>query len=145
MGQLPSPHRGGAGGGVKMILLNFSHPLTDDQLARVEALTGQKVTEVRGEMPQFDHEQPFAEQVRALVDRVGLSPEEWQTMPLLVNPPGYAPATAVLLAELHGRMGHFPAVMRLRPVEGSVPTRYEVAEVVNLQVVRDEARTRRQR
>lgn len=126
-----------------MILLNFSHPLTDEQLAQVEALTGQKVAEVRGEMPQFDHGAPFAEQVRALADRVGLSPEEWQTMPLLVNPPGYAPATAVLLAELHGRMGHFPAVLRLRPVEGSVPTRYEVAEVVNLQVVRDEARTRR--
>ncbi len=127
-----------------MILLNFSHPLTDEQLAQVEALTGQKVTEVRGEMPQFDHEQPFAEQVRALVDRVGPSPEEWQTMPLLVNPPGYAPAAAALLAELHGRIGHFPTVLRLRPVEGSVPTRYEVAEVINLQTVRDNARIRRQ-
>jgi len=110
----------------------------------VEALTGQKVTEVRGEMPQFDHGAPFAEQVRALADRVGLSPEEWQTTPLLVNLPGYAPAAAALLAELHGRMGHFPAVLRLRPVEGSVPTRYEVAEIINLQAIRDQARIRRQ-
>ncbi|HID61242.1 MAG TPA: hypothetical protein EYP49_00630 [Anaerolineae bacterium] len=100
---------------------------------------------MRGEMPQFDHEQPFTGQVRALADRVGLSPEEWQTTLLLVNPPGYAPAAATLLAELHGRIGHFPAVLRLRPVEGSVPTRYEVAEVINLQQVRDKARTRRQK
>ena len=127
-----------------MILLNFSHPLTADHLAQVEALIGQRVAEVRGEMPQFDHRASFVEQVRALADRVGLSPEEWQTTPLLVNPPGYAPATAVLLAELHGRIGHFPAVLRLRPVEGSVPTRYEVAEVINLQQIREDARWRRQ-
>jgi hypothetical protein len=127
-----------------MILLNFSHPLTADQLAQVAALTGQKVAEVRGEMPQFDHELPFAEQVRALAERVGLSPEEWQTAPLLINPPGYAPAAAALLAELHGRIGHFPAVLRLSPVEGSIPTCYEVAEIINLQRIRDQARKRRQ-
>jgi len=127
-----------------MILLNFTHPLTAEQLAQVAALTGQPVTEVRGEMPQFNHQEPFAEQVQALADRVGLSPKEWQTTPLLVNPPGYAPATAALLAEIHGRRGHFPALLRLRPVEGSTPTRYEVAEVLNLQHIRDDARLRRQ-
>lgn len=127
-----------------MILLNFSHPLTPDQLAYIETLTGQPVAEVRGEMAEFDHESPFAEQVRALADRVGLSPEEWQTTPLLVVPPSLNFITAVLLAELHGRMGYFPPVVRLRPVEGSTPTRYEVAEVINLQQVRDDARTRRQ-
>jgi len=127
-----------------MILLNFTHPLTADQLAQVAALTGQPVTEVRGEMPQFNHHEPFAQQVRALVDRVGLSPQEWQTAPLLVNLPGYAPAAAALLAEIHGRSGHFPALLRLRPVEGSTPTRYEVAEVLNLQYIRDNARLRRQ-
>ena len=127
-----------------MILLNFSHPLTDEHLAQIEALTGQKVAEVRGEMAQFDHWAPFAEQVRALADRVGLSSEEWQTTPLLVVSPSLNFIAVTLLAELHGRMGYFPPVVRLRPVEGSTPTRYEVAEVVNLQQVRDDARTRRQ-
>ena len=126
-----------------MILLNFSHPLTDEQLAQVEALTGQKVTEVRGEMVQFDHGAPFGKQVRGLADRVGLSPQEWQTTPLLVNLPGYSPGAAALLAELHGRIGHFPAVLRLSPVEGSLPTRYEVAEIINLQYIRDQARKER--
>jgi hypothetical protein len=126
-----------------MILLNFSHPLTDDQLAQVEAMTGKSVAEVRGEMAEFDHQAPFAEQVRALAGCVGLSPEEWQTMPLLVNLPGYAPGAAALLAELHGRMGHFPAVLRLSPMEGSVLAHYEVAEVINLRYIRDQARKER--
>ena len=127
-----------------MILLNFTHPLTQEQIKEIEAVTGQKVTEMRGEMAEFDHQAPFAEQVRALADRVGLSPEEWQTTPLLVIPPSLNFIAVVLLAELHGRMGYFPPVVRLRPVEGSTPTRYEVAEVINLQQIRDDARTRRQ-
>ena len=126
-----------------MILLNFSHPLKPEHLAQVEALTDQKVVEVRGEMPQFDHGASFSEQVWVLADRVGLSSEEWQTAALLVVPPSLNFIAAVLLAELHGRMGYFPPVIRLRPVEGSTPTRYEVAEVINLQQVRDEARRRR--
>jgi hypothetical protein len=48
-----------------------------------------------------------------------------------------------LLAELHGRMGYFPAMLRLRPVTGSTPPRFEVAEIINLQTVRDRARSRR--
>lgn len=126
-----------------MILLNFSHPLTDEQLAQVEALAGQAVVEVRDEMSEFDHQAPLGEQVRALVDRTGLTAVEWQTAALVVNLPGYAPAAALLLAELHGRMGHFPTMLCLRPVAGSTPTRYEVAELINLQAARDEARARR--
>ena len=126
-----------------MILLNFSHPLTEGQVKEIKAITGQAVAEVRGEMAQFDHEAPFAEQVQALADRAGLSPEEWQTKPLLVVPPSLNFIAVTLLAELHGRMGYFPPVIRLRPVESSTPTRYEVAEVINLQDVRDEARRRR--
>ncbi|MFL5624460.1 MAG: CRISPR-associated protein Csx15, partial [Ktedonobacteraceae bacterium] len=66
----------------------------------------------------------------------------WQTRPLLINPPGFAPAAFVLLAELHGRIGHFPSLIRLRPKAGPV-TGYEVAELLNLQSIRDTARLRR--
>ena len=34
-------------------------------------------------------------------------------------------------AELHGRMRHFPTLLRLRPVPDLIPT-YEVAELLNL-------------
>ncbi|MBC7335619.1 MAG: hypothetical protein H5U01_05025 [Clostridia bacterium] len=41
-------------------------------------------------------------------------------------------------------MGHFPAIMRLRPTS-DVPPQFEVAEIINLQQVRDQARERRMR
>ncbi len=126
-----------------MILLNFTHPLTPDQVRQVEALTGEEVAEVRHVPAQFDTEEFFAPQVVALAEGCGLSPEEWQTRPILVVPPALNFIAVALLAELHGRMGYFPPVVRTRPVAGSVPPRYEVAEVLNLQAIRDEARKRR--
>jgi len=127
-----------------MILLNFTHPLTGEQVRQIEAITGQAVAEVRDVPAQFDPQQPFAPQAQALVEACRLTPAEWQTQPILVNPPSLNVIAAVLLAELHGRMGYFPPVIRLRPVAGSTPPRYEVAEVINLQEVRDQARRRRQ-
>ena len=92
---------------------------------------------------QIDQGEPLEPQITAIVDVVGLSSEVWQTRPLLINPPGYAPAAFVLLAELHGRIGHFPSLIRLRPKLGPV-TSYEVAELLNLQTIREAARKRRQ-
>ena len=126
-----------------MIILNFSHPLTEEHIGQIEALTGQGVERVIEVKTQFDHRRPFAEQVRELVDSVGFSPQEWQTLPLIINPPALNFIAATLLAELHGRMGYFPSVLRLRPVPDSNPPQYEVAEVINLQAVRDAARERR--
>jgi hypothetical protein len=126
-----------------MILLNFSHPLTPDQLAQVEKLTGQSVDRVLVLPAQFDHQQPFGPQLEALVAPLDLTPEQWQTAPLAIVPPSLNFITGMLLAELHGRMGYFPPLVRLRPVEGALPPRYEVAEMLNLQAVRDTARLRR--
>ncbi len=126
-----------------MILLNFSHPLTADHLAQVEALTGQAVQRVIERPLQVSADRRLAEQVVEVVDRIGPSVTELQTLPLVVNPPGYAPAAAALLAELHGRIGYFPAILWIRPVVGSTPPRFQVAEVVNLQAMREAARERR--
>jgi hypothetical protein len=123
-----------------MILLNFSHPLTDEQLAAVEQLTNRKVEQVVPLAIQFDHDKAFLPQLQEALRKVTLSPEQWQTAPIIVNLPSFNYITALLLAELHGRMGYFPPVLRLKPVEGAVPPRYEVAEVINLQGVRDDAR-----
>jgi|SRR5579859_108046 len=125
-----------------MILLNFTHPLTETQYAQIEALAGASIEEIRDIPVQIRQEEALEPQMTAIVDNVGLSSEEWQTRPLLINPPGYAPAAFVLLAELHGRIGHFPTLVRLRPKPGPVTT-YEVAELLNLQAVRDAARERR--
>lgn len=125
-----------------MFLLNFTHPLTDTQCAQIEAIAGISLVEIRTIPVQIRQEEALEPQVAAIVDSAGLSSHEWQTRPLLINPPGYAPAAFVLLAELHGRIGHFPSLVRLRPKSGPVTT-YEVAELLNLQAVRESARKRR--
>ncbi len=126
-----------------MILLNFTHPLTADHLAQVAELTGQAVDRVIDAETQFDVAVSFVIQVGDLVNSIGLSPVEWQTAPMVVNPPALNAIAVTLLAELHGRMGYFPPVVRLRPLAGSVPPRFEVAEIIDLQAVRAAARRHR--
>lgn len=122
-----------------LVLLNFAHPLTASQKASIEELAGVPLDKML-EIPTFINEsKPLEPQIASLLDTIDLSHEEWHTSHILVNPPGYAPAAFLLLAEIHGRSGHFPGFVRLRPVQGSV-TAYEVAEIINLQAVRDAAR-----
>lgn len=125
-----------------MLILNFAHPLTDEQAARIEELAGATIEEVRAIPVNIEQAEPLEPQISTIVNSLQLSSEEWQKRPLLINPPGYAPATAVLLAELHGRIGHFPTLIRLRPTPGAITT-YEVAELLNLRKIRDAARGRR--
>jgi len=126
-------------------LINFAHPITEEQLRQIEALTGRKVEQVISVDAHIDPSEPLAPQVVAMADRVGLSAEEWQTLPLLIVLPSLNYSAGVLLAELHGRMGYFPSIVRLRPAPGAIPSGFEVAEVINLQAVRDAARARRGR
>lgn len=126
-----------------MLILNFSHPLTEEQKTQIEALTGQAIAEVRAIPSQMDNARPFAGQIEEMVRAVGLSSAEWQTRPLLINPPAYNFAAVTLTAYLHGLMGYFPPVVRLRPVPEATPPRFEVAEIINLQAVRDAARRER--
>ncbi len=126
-----------------MLLLNFSHPLTAEQTAQIEALAGQPISQVIAAPAQFDPQQPFSPQMAALLARIPLTPEAWQRDPILIVPPALNFIAVLLIAELHGRMGYFPPVARLRPVAGALPPRFEVAEVLNLQAVRDAARQQR--
>jgi hypothetical protein len=125
-----------------MILFNYAHPLTPDQLAQTAELLG-ATPEVRFIPTQADRARPLAEVARELADAATLTPEEWQTQPLLLNPPALAPLALALIAELHGRCGYFPPILNIRPAPESLPPRYEVAEIVNLQTLRDAARNRR--
>jgi len=126
-----------------MLLLNFSHPLTDEQKAQIETLTGQAIAQVIAVPVHFDNAQPFRPQLEALLAQVPLTPNQWQTEAILVNLPALNFIAALLLADLHGRMGYFPPVVRIRPVPHALPPRYEVAEILDLQAVRDAARAQR--
>jgi hypothetical protein len=126
-----------------MILLNFSHPITQAQQAQIEALTGQSIAQTIDAMPHFEEQQPFGPQLQALLTQVALTPTQWQSEPILVVLPSLNFIAAALLAELHGRMGYFPPVVRTRPVADVLPRRYEVAELLDLQGIRETARKAR--
>ena len=126
-----------------MILINFSHPFSPQQIAQIEVLSGQSIDQVLDIAVHLDNLKPFLPQLQELVTNIPLDPRSLQTEPVLVNPPALNFITALLVAELHGRMGYFPSILRVRPVPESLPTQYEIAEILNLQDVRDSARQRR--
>lgn len=126
-----------------MLLLNLSHPLTAEQLQQIEALSGKKIGAVKNITVHFDAAKPYPEQITALVDGIGLTPQQWQNEPILLNPPSFNFIAVALLAELHGRMGYFPPCVRLRPVKDSLPPQFEAAEIINLNEIREQARKRR--
>jgi hypothetical protein len=127
-----------------MILLNFSHPITEEQQTQIEALIGKKIERIHHDLVQFDHAEPYLPQLAKVMDHLPLSPQELQSAAVLVILPSFNAIAALVLAELHGRMGYFPPIVRMRPVEGAIPPKYEAAEILNLQNVRDVARTKRQ-
>lgn len=126
-----------------MLLLNYSHPLTPAQLAQLETLTGQPLARIISLPSQIDPQQPLAPQIVQLAEAAGLTPEEWQTTPILIVPPALNFSAAVLIAHLHGLIGYFPPIVRLRPIPNSLPPQFEVAEIINLQQIRDTARQKR--
>ncbi len=128
-----------------LVLLNFARPLTPTQRGQIEVTLGYRIARIISLPIEFEDTDDFGPQVVDLADQAGLTAHEWQTLPILINPPGFAAGALCLLSELHGRMGHFPTMIRLRPRPHSNPAAYDVAELVNLQALRDAARKRNQK
>lgn len=126
-----------------MYIINLAHPLTEAHIRKIQEITGKIVTEVKEIPSQIDHNLPLEPQIETLLDKIGFTPQQWQTEPFLVNLPALNFSAAAVLAQLHGRVGYFPPVIRLRPVPEQIPPRYEVAEILNLQDMRDRARKKR--
>ncbi len=126
-----------------MLILNYSHPLTDDQHNQIETLIKQPISEVRHIAVQLEQQAEFAPQIGKLIEATQLSATEWQTQPLLIVPPALNFIALALLAELHGLMGYFPDCVRMRPVGQARPPRFEVAEILSLQDYRTTGRSRR--
>jgi transcriptional regulator with XRE-family HTH domain len=122
-----------------ILILNFAYPLTEQQRAQIEELAGTGIEDIITIPTLINEEEPLEPQINRLIDAIGLSIDDWDKRHILINPPGYAPAALLLLAEIHGRIGHFPTLIRMRPKHGSV-TSYEVVELLNLQTIRDAAR-----
>jgi hypothetical protein len=128
-----------------MNILNFAHPFTEAQLVQIRDLLPEQplALQVFHLPAHFDAQTPYLPQVQLLLSKIPLSPDDLQTAAIIINLPSFSAIAALVLAELHGRLGYFPPVLRLRPVEGALPPRFEVAEILNLQDVRDAARAKR--
>ncbi|WP_027357203.1 CRISPR-associated protein Csx15 [Desulfofundulus thermocisternus] len=126
-----------------MRIINFSHPLTEQNLREIENLTGCPVSEVIEVPSQVDLQSPLEPQIASRLDELGLSSRDWQTEPLLLNLPSLNCSAAVVLVIVHGRMGYFPPVLRLRPDNDGLVPRFTVAEILNLQAIRERARGKR--
>ncbi len=123
-----------------MLILNFSHPMTEMQKREAEALTGQTIEEVYNIHVQFDNDVSYAQQAETLMQNLPVDGTTLQTKPILILLPSSNFIAAAVLASLHGLMGYFPAVLRISPEAGSLPPVYHAAEVLNLQAIRDKAR-----
>ncbi len=123
-----------------MILINFSHPISEAQRAEIERLAGQSIAQLIDIPVQFDNDAPFSDQVLDLSARIPLDSVALQTEPILVNLPSLNYIAAGLLVWLNGRMGYFPAIVRMRSRADRAPFVYEVAELINLQALRERVR-----
>jgi hypothetical protein len=124
-----------------MRILNFGHPLTPDQLQKVEEVTDLSIQRVLDIPLLIDTNHPIAPQLEEVINELE-SIFNFQTDPYLVSCPGLDVVSVVLLTLLHGRSGYFPSVIRLAAAS-SRPQRYEVIEVIDLQVLRDKSRVKR--
>jgi hypothetical protein len=131
--------------GQRYLVLNFSsHLILPNQQQTIQKKMSWPAIEViDARLGNVAENRNFAATLVNHIEKIDLLPNEWQTSPMVVVPAGYAPAWAVLLAELHGRLGYFPDVVRLRPASAHAEEKFEVAEVVPLREIRGQARGKR--
>lgn len=131
--------------GDRFLALNFSgHPVLAGQQKAIQKRMGWPALEVIDvPMGTVAEDENFLKTAIRKVDGIDLLPNEWQTFSLVAVPSGYSPLWSALLAEIHGRLGHFPDVVRLRPAPQGEKEKFEVAEILDLRDVRHQARTKR--
>lgn len=119
-------------------IINFTHKLSSQQLADQFSGALPRVIDIPVQIIDFAS-RPFADQIRDIVDVSGFTADQWQSEDFIVNVAGMSPATAGILAEIHGRSGHFPKMLLMeRGTE-----RYHIAGIQDLQAIREAARNRR--
>ena len=128
----------------RYLVLNFSgHPVLPGQQKKIRNIMGWPMLDVI-DVPigTVSENERFLRVAIEKVDSIDLLPEEWQTVPIVVIPAGYSYLWSPIIAELHGRLGHFPDVVRIRPVKDE-REKFEVAEILDLRDIRHQARAKR--
>jgi hypothetical protein len=124
-----------------MTILNLASPLSSEDTSIIAALCGRKARRVVDVAAAFSETDPLAPQVRAMLDGLGFSSSDWQNQSIVLNLPPDPVASALIVAEIAGRRGRTPSVVRWKRTAGA--TRMEPAEVISLHEIRKEARHQR--
>lgn len=124
------------------VVLNFSHPFTDEQKVEIANLLGIMMEEVQFQTNlsiqyQYENTEELVAQVMRQVASVGLSGSDWQTQRIVVNLPAHSGGAMIALTEMHGRMGYFPTVLRVERADDG----FHFTEVVDLEALRLRALT----
>jgi hypothetical protein len=125
------------------ILVNTSHRITDSQLEELTSLVGTAPVRVVDVEVQFDDTIDFEPQTVALIGAITAAGVRLGEDTIVLNPPAHSAIASVLLAALHGQCGGFPSIIRMSRVGATVST-WSIAELINLQVVREAARRNRE-
>lgn len=100
-------------------MLNFGAPLFPAHVKRIQRLAGTVVEQVVDvDVRAIWDEEPLPPQVAALLDRIGVSPEEWKATSWLVHLPPSGAVAGIILIELYRRLDRFPSLLRLLPYGG---------------------------
>lgn len=126
-----------------MHILNFAHPMTEAQQNQLAEKVGTAIDHVTTIKIHLDQTKEFVPQVVAVVDSLEIDSAAWQSNAWVIVLPALNYIAAILLAELHGRIGYFPTVVRLRPSDNPLLNEFVIAEIINLNRVREDARARR--
>ena len=127
----------------EIVVINFSgHPLTPDQKRQIEERENRFIGEVIEVPLHFDPSRAMKPQIERSIEVTGLAIDEWSSQNLYLILPGLAPAASAVLAYVHGLRGSFPKVIWIyqNPEDR---TRFDVAQILNLQDLRDTAREKR--
>lgn len=124
-----------------MTILNLASQLSSDDVSAVAALSGRKPRRVVNVVPNFVESEPLGPQVRELLDGLGFSSADWEKQSIILNLPPDPAASALIVAEIAGRRGRTPSVIRWRTAPGGQGR--EPAEVISLHEIRKEARHQR--
>lgn len=126
----------------KLLIINLYHALQPEQLEALADLLAGREFHVVDVLIQFQVSQPYEEQIKALVGQCadlmlekGAAPEN-----SMIIPPAQNFITAGLLAYWHGLFGFFPSVVRIGKREGGVTPEFKIAEIMNLDDYRNQAR-----
>lgn len=122
---------------VIVVSLN-GHPLTDYQRLQVQEKYD---IEEEIEIPVHFDASPIQQQAQKIMSKADLTLEEWSSGKVLLIPPGLAPPALALIAYIHGLTGNFPKIGWIE--KGAVDGLYQLREIIDLQVSRDEARSDR--